>query len=178
MAALTSLVTGGTVVPDASHHETAACDLFEVYGPRLCTMMIRSGADANTAAQLAHEAVLAVERKVGTDQYNNAALSTLMFTVARDLRTVHLHKSLNWHCPSDRTPAVSEVTAPIDHGRTQMQAAISDLSSGQRQIVELAYLEGLSNSQIAERLCLPVSYVKSNMRLTSEKAREAFADLS
>jgi RNA polymerase sigma factor (sigma-70 family) len=183
MAVVTPLVAGGTVVSGGCRNETASGDLFEVYGPRLYTMMVRSGADASTAAQLAHEAVLAVGRKVGTDQTDNAALSTLMFTVARDLRTGHLHKSLNWQEQSDeRTPASSRVTVPIDlpldYGpQSRMLAALNNLVPDQRQIVDLAYLEGLSNSQIAERVSIPVSCIKSSLRLISRQVRAALADL-
>jgi RNA polymerase sigma-70 factor, ECF subfamily len=189
MAVLTPLVAGGMVVADPSTNETASCELFEVYGPDLYNMMVRSGADATTATKLVKVAVLSVWGEAGSAQINNTAVRTLMFTVARNLRTVHLHGSRSWQAPSaERMPALSPVMEPINQPpnykpqtrkpQTRMQAAVNDLAPEQRQIVELAYLEGLSNRQIAERLSITVSCVKSSMRLTSRTVREAREDPS
>jgi len=44
-------------------------------------------------------------------------------------------------------------------------------------VVQLSYVEGLSHSEIAERLSLPLGTVKSRMRLAYEKIRQAVEDL-
>jgi len=44
-------------------------------------------------------------------------------------------------------------------------------------VVALSYLEGLSHSEIAERLDLPLGTVKSRMRLAYQKLRESVEDL-
>src|SRR6185312_5750363 len=66
--------------------------------------------------------------------------------------------------PSDR----------YDHAerRHQVQAALDTLSPSQRQAIELAYFEGLSQSEIAERLKEPLGTVKTRVRLGMQKLRE------
>ena len=44
-----------------------------------------------------------------------------------------------------------------------MRAALSELTADQRQALELAYFEGMSCSQIAERLGIPIGTVKSRL---------------
>ena len=44
-------------------------------------------------------------------------------------------------------------------------------------MVALAFLDGLSHSEIAERLGIPMGTVKSRMRLAYQKLREAVEDL-
>jgi RNA polymerase sigma-70 factor (ECF subfamily) len=46
----------------------------------------------------------------------------------------------------------------------------------QRQAVELAYTEGLSQAEIATRLTLPLGTVKSRTRLALNKLRAELAD--
>jgi RNA polymerase sigma-70 factor (ECF subfamily) len=59
--------------------------------------------------------------------------------------------------------------------REQIQAALAVLSTDQRQVLELGYFEGLSQSEIAERLGQPLGTVKSRMRAAMEKLAAALA---
>jgi DNA-directed RNA polymerase specialized sigma24 family protein len=53
---------------------------------------------------------------------------------------------------------------------------LAALPGEQRQVVELAYFGGMSHSQIAEHLGLPLGTTKSQMRLALEKPRIALDD--
>ena len=46
----------------------------------------------------------------------------------------------------------------------QVRNALQHLSSNQRQVLELSYYEGLSQSEIAERLNIPLGTVKTHSR--------------
>jgi RNA polymerase sigma-70 factor (ECF subfamily) len=60
-----------------------------------------------------------------------------------------------------------------DERRKRVAIALADLSPPQRQAIELAYFEGLSQSEIAERLSEPLGTVKTRMRLGMQKLRDA-----
>ncbi len=57
-----------------------------------------------------------------------------------------------------------------DHGR--VRNALDELGVDQRKVVELAYFEGLSCSEIAERLDIPVGTVKSRLAAGLTKLRD------
>jgi RNA polymerase sigma-70 factor, ECF subfamily len=77
-----------------------------------------------------------------------------------------------------RSPAMGDWRADpsdsYDHAerRQQVQAALQTLSPPQRQAIELAFFEGLSQSEIAERLQEPLGTIKTRVRLGMQKLRD------
>jgi RNA polymerase sigma-70 factor (ECF subfamily) len=66
-------------------------------------------------------------------------------------------------------PDETEKTSP-DHGR--VRAALAALGADQRRVVELAYFEGLSCSEIAAKIACPIGTVKSRLAAGLNKLRE------
>jgi RNA polymerase sigma-70 factor, ECF subfamily len=63
----------------------------------------------------------------------------------------------------------SQPSSP-DHGR--VRTALGTLSPDQKRVVELAYFEGLSCSEIAERIAIPIGTVKSRLAAGLQKLRD------
>lgn len=57
--------------------------------------------------------------------------------------------------------------------RERLAKAVAALPADQRQVIELAYFEGLSQTQIAQRLGEPLGTVKTRVRLGMNKLRQA-----
>jgi RNA polymerase sigma-70 factor (ECF subfamily) len=157
--------------------------LFEAYAPRVKSYMMRQGADANTAEELARETLLTVWRKASLYSGDKGSATTWIFTIARNLRIDRLRREQRWMpLPDDydnqpSTDAGPDEALAEEERRIRMQQALSELPPDQREAVVLSYIEGLSHSEIADRLGLPLGTVKSRMRLAYLKIRDTVEDL-
>lgn len=71
-------------------------------------------------------------------------------------------------------PAIGDPLSELDASEraARVVAALSQLPGEQREVLELAYFDGLSQSEIAERLSLPLGTVKTRARLALRKMRD------
>ncbi len=164
--------------------EAAFGELFQRYASKLKGYMLRQGADAATAEELAQETLLVVWRKAALYSAEKGSLSTWIFTIARNLRIDRLRREAAWQeLPDNLSETLaSDEQAPDEAAsdrqrEVRVRAVLAELSAEQRQVVEMAYIEGLSHSEISERLGLPLGTVKSRMRLAYQKVRTALEDL-
>ena len=79
--------------------------------------------------------------------------------------------------PGCSAPRRAEPAPLRSHSAAALKAALATLPPDQHEVVSLSYLEGLSHSEISERLGVPLGTVKSRMRLAYQKIREAVEDL-
>lgn len=157
--------------------------LYLAFGPRLKSYMMRQGADADTAEELAQETLLAVWRKARLYAEEKGSASTWIYTIARNLRIDRLRREFVWQeLPDGHDETASDDPAPDEavsdmERQTRVRKALSGLPQDQHEVVALSYLEGLSHSEIADKLGLPLGTVKSRMRLAYQKIRETVEDL-
>jgi RNA polymerase sigma-70 factor (ECF subfamily) len=57
-----------------------------------------------------------------------------------------------------------------------VHAAVDSLPEREREVIELAYFSGLSQSEVAERLSLPLGTVKTRTRSGLARLAERLAD--
>jgi len=152
-------------------------ELYEAYGPRVKAYMMRRGADAGTAEDLAQETLLTVWRKAALYAHDKGSMTTWVFAIARNLRIDRLRREVPWQeLPEGRLAQASGDPLPDEamaekQRQQRVQAALAGLPGEQKTVVALAYLEGLSHSEIAQRLDMPLGTVKSRMRIAYQKIR-------
>ncbi len=80
----------------------------------------------------------------------------------------------------DDQPTLEQLLPPTDHASWErgqhLRLLLTQLPPDQRQIIELAYFAGLTHSELAEYLGLPLGTVKSRLRLGLEKLRGLWLD--
>jgi RNA polymerase sigma-70 factor (ECF subfamily) len=74
-------------------------------------------------------------------------------------------------------PDPNEAALPGWHVHRAVHSALATLPVEQRETVQLAYFEGNTHSEIAERLGVPVGTVKTRLRLAYGRLRESLASL-
>lgn len=164
--------------------EEAFRRLYEEFAPRVRSYMVRQGADLSVAEELAQETLLTVWRKAALYSPDKGLPAGWIFTIARNLRIDRLRRETPWQelTEAHTSTIPSDATSPDDavgerQREQRVRAALKDLPPDQLEIVTLAFIDGLSHSEIAERLSLPLGTVKSRMRLAYQKVRSGLEDL-
>ena len=158
--------------------KSAFSDLVMTFAPKVKAMMLRQGADADTAEDIAQETMLTVWRKSHLFAAEKGSLSTWIYTIARNLRIDRIRRQTVWQAYDDDIydmpsgEELPEARIMREEAEASVSAALAALPSEQREVIQLAFVDGLSHSQIARKLCLPLGTVKSRVRLAYQKLRD------
>lgn len=168
----------------ADRSSEAFTALFKDFRPRIKAFMMRQGADAALADELAQETLLTVWNKAGLYSREKGSPANWIFTIARNLRIDRLRRETVWqeltdhHSDTIEAPTIAPDDAfSLNQRQVRVQRALATLPDEQREVLILAYVEALPHSEIARRLSLPLGTVKSRVRLGYQKIRSALEDL-
>ena len=176
---------GGLIASVAACSDRQAfSSLFRHFAPRIKTLLMRSGAPAATAEELAQETMLMVWRKASQFDPEKAGAATWIYTIARNLRIDVLrrerHPDTLLPDPSeaaDEPPQADYVLAAGERdGR--IRAAMATLSPEQADVVRAAFFMDQAHAEIERQLGIPLGTVKSRLRLAMSKLRAALEDFA
>ena len=164
----------------------ALAELYDRYGRVTFSLILRVVRDTGIAEDLVQETFLRVWNRVnGFDAQKgsigpwllavarNRAIDYLRSAVGRDRNAVEYeetdHPSL--YCDMEKDILASDKARRI-------KSAIDKLPANYRQVIELAYFEGLSQTEMAERMGQPLGTVKTWVRTALKKLRDELAVVS
>lgn len=162
---------------------SALAALFDLYGPRVKSMMLKLGAGDALAEDLVQETFLTVWRKAALYSNQRGAASTWIFTIARNLRIDQLRRQSNkpYEDLEKVTLASDSPTGSMLVEQHQVvervTAALTTLPEEQREVVRLSFIQDMPHAQIAESIGIPLGTVKSRLRLAYERLRPLLEDL-
>jgi RNA polymerase sigma-70 factor (ECF subfamily) len=102
------------------------------------------------------------------------ALDRLRSMAGRRLRE---HPGVFERDVSSHDPLPEEVSA-LSQQQYRLRKAVATLPHEQRQALELAYFSGLSHTEIASTLGVPLGTIKSRIRSAMDKLRLAFTSVA
>lgn len=153
--------------------------LFVHFAPRVKSYLLRLGANAVTADDLAQEAMLTVWRKAELFDPAKASASTWVFTIARNLRIDAIRRERRPEIDPNDPALVPDEEMPADTRMMRegedirVRNALAKLSAEQAQVVQMSFFAEKPHSQIARELGLPLGTVKSRLRLAMARIKSA-----
>ena len=161
-----------------THRDRAAfAELFRHFAPRVKAFLMKSGADAGLAEECAQEVMTTLWRKAHMFDASRASVATWIFTIARNRRIDALRKqrrpepeNLDWG-PAEEPDQADVLT--MQQESHKLGEAIAELPDKQRVLIEQAYFNDLSHSEIAKKTGLPLGTIKSRIRLALDRLRHA-----
>jgi RNA polymerase sigma-70 factor, ECF subfamily len=151
----------------ASHDGRAFEVLYRRYARPVYALALRRLGDRASAEEAVQETFMAVWRSARSYRPERGAASSWLYAIARNA-VVDRHRARPEPVaePPDR---VSDEPGPADraeHGwlAWRVHRAVAELPERERRVVELAYWHGLSQSEVAERLEIPLGTVKTRTR--------------
>ncbi|MGJ8527192.1 sigma-70 family RNA polymerase sigma factor [Maritalea sp.] len=151
--------------------------LFEYFAPRIKAMMLKGGTNIMQAEDLMQDVMMTVWRKSSQFSPDRGTVSSWIFTIARNARIDLFRKASSrpyedvYEMEIATDDKASDEQVLQFERETCVSAALDELPSDQRDVIRLAFIADLSQSEIAKKLSLPIGTVKSRMRLAYGKLK-------
>lgn len=159
--------------------------IYDRYGAVVYRLALRMLANPTEAEDLTQEVFLAFWRGVAKYDVDRGTLLVFLLTITRS-RALNRFKQQNSqhnlqqrvgsYLPQpDRHPGLESAT--LNELQERMGAALQSLPATQKQVLEMGYYQGKSQSEIAQELDLPLGTVKTRSRQGLLKLRQFLQDL-
>ena len=172
----------------ANGDESALRSLYERYGRIVYSVSYRVTADAHLAEECTQDVFVRVWRRARDFDPARAKVSTWLFAIARN-RAIELWRSRTRRLDGGHVDGLDAAGAVVDDTAAdpaelvaaadeavRISEALGSLPPEQLEALQLAYFDGLTHHEIAERLRLPLGTVKGRIRLGLDRLRLAAAE--
>jgi len=162
----------------------AVAELYDRHARPIYSLAIRILGDATEAEDVVQEVFAQAWRQASRYSASRGAVAAWLLTLARSRAIDRLRARrarpgglsddrMATQLPDSGPPADSQVLSSEHVAR--VRAALDELPLLQRAAIELAYFEGLTHAEIADRLEQPLGTVKTRIRLAMLKLRDVLA---
>jgi len=173
-----------------SRDERALVELVELATPWLLGVAYAMLSDRDEAEEVVQEAFTIVWQRVDLYDSEAGGLMAWLLRITRNRALDRLRHRRRQIRKSERIQALGGTgdpwTSPVEPNEAahpgwqvheSVHAALRALPEDQRTVVRLAYFEGLTQSEIAEQVGIPLGTVKTRLRLAFDKLRSGLAPL-
>jgi RNA polymerase sigma factor (sigma-70 family) len=161
----------------------AFAQLYDLYGGAAYALALRIVRDRDLASDVVQEAFLTIWKQAATFDASRGQPSTWILTVTHHKAVDMVRREERRRADpieegresADPSGAVDE-QAWLGVAREQVRAALRTLADPHREVLELAYFAGYTQSELAERLAVPVGTIKSRTYAAMSALRAALAE--
>jgi len=158
----------------AAKDSSALSDLYDRYSSLLFTILIRIVRNEKEAEDLLQEIFVRVWEKAGSFNETLGPPSVWLSRIARNLaidrlrsgifRTREKEEDLDNHFQLQDGGDGPDQAAIQSQQRTEVAEALAALPPEQRELIECAYFQGYTQSELAEHFGIPLGTVKTRIR--------------
>ena len=175
--------TDAELISELREHNPKALEaVYDRYGPIAYSLFVRITREQTTAEDLVQELFLRVWNRAHDFDATKGSLGVWIVSIARNMAIDHLRSAsarfatrlrpLEQAEQAQVSARSNDSESLIDQVRV-VRAAFEQLTLDQKKVLELAYFEGFSQSEIASRLNEPLGTVKTWMRSALARLRTA-----
>jgi len=158
--------------------------LFDLLAPKVKALLMRRGLDSAAAEDVMQDVMISVWTKAGLYDATRGSLQGWVFTIARNALIDRVRRRkpdisidmIEWDPADDAED--SEERMLREERASQLKGAMKAVPADQLAVLQLAYQEELTQTEIAAHLGLPLGTVKSRMRLAYAHLRGAMENAS
>jgi RNA polymerase sigma-70 factor (ECF subfamily) len=163
-------------------------ELYDRYSRLVYSLALSMVGDEATAEEITLDVFVKVWEKAETYRAEQAKVSTWLIRITRHHAIDILRRqgsrpkshSLSWAeeaTPTELRSGSPEELIEESMRREQVRTALAQLPVDQKQALALAYLQGYTHRQIAEKLNQPLGTIKTRIRLGMEKLRQILQEI-
>ncbi len=162
--------------------------LYDRYSPVLYTLVKRIVVDKEVAEEILADIFVMIWQKSSMFDINSGNLYSWLINLSRNkaLDYIRREKSLITDEYNDEyenvfiIPTISTLIPSNDldktfNNREKIYSAVHNLTEAQQYVLSLAYYDGLTESEIAKKLNIPLLTVKSKIRVALNSVKENLA---
>jgi RNA polymerase sigma-70 factor (ECF subfamily) len=153
--------------------------LYNRYSPLLYTLIKKIVVDEEVAKDVLSDVFVIIWRKIDLFDFNSNNVYTWIITITRNkaIDTIRRGRNISEIGPYDDEyentyiiPKLSKTITPVDlesanNIKEEVENALNKLTDAQQFVIDLAYYGGLTQKEIAERLKIPISTVRSKIKI-------------
>jgi RNA polymerase sigma-70 factor (ECF subfamily) len=167
----------------------ALAELYDRYSRLVYSLAIRSLGEDTLAEEVTQDVFMQAWNKAGLYDSSQGKVSTWLCSMARN-RSIDMLRRQGVRPEGHRAafedgvvqpendPEVLERSVELRIQKERVRTAMSGLPSEQRDVLELAYFQGMSQQEIASALNQPLGTVKTRVRLAMQKLRQVLVENS